>query len=187
MNLYGCPVKLMPRGEWLEAAFTRRSVAGTRLHGYRRFFQGHQAGEEAPRPFEAFLEPHQRRIRNQRKAQTLEAIGIALPPLDAPLLRRYFERYLSAGLLPSNVPKRDADAAENLTAADFERLLRQRSGVRVLRVLATQPLRFASVNDILNEISSVRLGARVGVRRNGASGSCSRRGYFLSPACRCMR
>ena len=165
MNLYGCPVKLMAQGEWLEAAFTRRSVAGTRLYGYRRFFQGYLAGEKAPRPFEAFLEPHQRRIGNRRSAQTLEAMGIAVPPLDAPLLRRYFERYRSAGLLPSNVPRRDAAVAETITAADFERLLRQRTGVRVLRVVAAQPLRFASVNGILNEISSVRLGARVGIRR----------------------
>ncbi len=165
MNLYGCPVKLMPQHEWLAAAFTHRSVAGTRLYGYRRFFLGYRAGENTPRPFEAFLEPHQRRITNHRSAQALEAIGIAVPPLDAPLLRRYFECYRSAGLLPSNVPQSDAAVAETLTAADFERLLRQRTGVRVLRVVAALPMRFASVNGILNEISSVRLGARVGIRR----------------------
>jgi thioester reductase-like protein len=165
MNLYGCPVKLMPQREWLDAAFTRRSVAGTRLYGYRRFFQGYQAGETTPRPFEAFLEPHQRRIGNHRTAQALEAIGIAVPPLDAPLLHRYFERYRSAGLLPSSIPRRDAAPAEMITAADFERLLRDRTGVRALRVAAAPPLRFASVNGILNEISSVRLGARVGIRR----------------------
>ncbi len=169
MNLYGCPVKLMPQREWLAAAFTRRAVAGTRLYGYRRFFQGYRAGENTPRPFEAFLEPHQRRVVNRRTAQALEAMGIAVPPLDAPLLRRYFERYRSAGLLPSNGAQHDAASAETIAAADFERLLRQRTGVRVLRVVAALPLRFASVNGILNEISSVRLGARVGIRRYALS------------------
>ena len=165
MNLYGCPVKLLPRDDWLEASFTHRAVAGTRLYGYRRFFQGYRAGETTPRPFEAFLEPHQRRIVNRRTAQALAAIGVALPPLDAPLLRRYFEHYRSAGLLPQGTSQRDTAPAETLGAADFERLLRQRTGVRVLRIVAAQPLRFASVNGILNEISSVRLGARVGIRR----------------------
>ena len=165
MNLYGCPVKLLPRDEWLEASFTHRAVAGTRLYGYRRFFQGYRAGETTPRPFEAFLEPHQRRIANRRTAQALATIGVALPPLDAPLLRRYFEHYRSAGLLPQGTPQRDTAPTETLVAADFERLLRQRTGVRVLRIVAAQPLRFASVNGILNEISSVRLGARVGIRR----------------------
>jgi thioester reductase-like protein len=165
MNLYGCPVKLLPRDDWLQAAFTHRAVAGTRLYGYRRFFQGYRAGENTPRPFEAFLEPHQRRIVSCRTARLLEAIGVAVPPLDAPLLRRYFERYRIAGLLPADTTRRDAAPTETLVAADFERLLRQRTGVRVLRIVAAQPLRFASVNGILNEISSVRLGARVGIRR----------------------
>ena len=165
MNLYGCPVKLMPQREWLEAAFTRRSVAGTRLFGYRRFFQGYQAGATTPRPFEAFLEPHQRRIDSRRTAQALETLGVAVPPLDAPLLHRYFERYRSAGLLPPQGASRPTAAAETIDAADFERLLRGRTGARVLQVVSAQPQRFASVNGILNEISSVRLGARVGIRR----------------------
>jgi hypothetical protein len=165
MNLYGCPVKLMPQRDWLEAAFTRRAVAGTRLYAYRRFFQGYPVGATTPRPFEAFLEPHQRRVGNRRTVEALEALGIALPPLDAPLLHRYFERYRSAGLLPSSVTSRPPVAAEPIDAADFETLLRDRSGARLLRVVTAQPRRFTAVNGILNEISSARLGARVGIRR----------------------
>jgi thioester reductase-like protein len=165
MNLYGYPVKLVPTREWLDSAFVRGSAAGTRLYGYRRFFQGTLTGDARPRPFEAYLEPHQRRIEHHRTQTLLEALGVATPPLDAPLLHRYFEHYRGAGLLPSSVLPGDASPAAAIAAADFEALLRRRTRVPALRVVEVRPLPFASANGILNEISSVRLGTRVGLQR----------------------
>jgi thioester reductase-like protein len=165
MNLYGCPVKLVPTREWLDGAFVRGGTAGTRLYGYRRFFQGYGAGTAAPRPFEAYLEAHQRRVDSARTRAVLAALGIAVPPLDAALLRRYFERYRSAGLLPAGVPQRAAEAAHPIALGELQALLRDRARVATLRVADVRPLPFASANGILNEISSVRLGAAVGLRR----------------------
>ncbi len=164
MNLYGYPVKLVPVREWLDRAFAR-GAAGTRLYGYRRFFQGGTAGDGRPRPFETYLEPHQRRVGSRRTHALLDALGVAIPPLDAPLLHRYFERYREAGLLPAGVAPGAASPDTAIAAADFEALLRRRTRVPDLRVVDARPLPFATANGILNEISSVRLGTRVGLRR----------------------
>jgi thioester reductase-like protein len=165
MNLYGCPVKLVPTREWLDGAFARGGTAGTRLYGYRRFFQGYAPGAATPRPFEAYLEPHQRRVENRRTRAALAALGVTLPPLDAALLHRYFERYRSAGLLPAGVPQRSTAATRPIAVGEFQALLRDRTRVARLRVADARPLPFASANGILNEISAVRLGASVGLRR----------------------
>jgi thioester reductase-like protein len=162
MNLRGYPVKLLPTAAWLDHAFARGHTAGTRLYGYRRFFQGYGEGQ---RPFEAYLEPEQRRVRAHHTRHVLDALGVATPPLDAALLHRYFERYRELGLLPSSSAHSGAGHDATMVASDFEALLRRRARANAIRVIAVRPAPFTSENGILNEISSVRLGARVGIRR----------------------
>jgi thioester reductase-like protein len=163
MNLYGYAVRLLPTHEWLDAAFVQGTAEGTRLYGYRRFFQG--VFGHSPRPFEAYLEPHQRRVRAERTQARLAALGIAMPPMDAPLLHRYFERYRRAGVLPGRTGARDAVRGDADALALFGTVLRRRSGLAGLRVVAAEPVPFASANGILNEIASARLGGSVGIQR----------------------
>jgi thioester reductase-like protein len=163
MHLYGRPMKLLSTPEWIDRAFTRGGAAGTRLRGYRRFFQGVGHTADTVRPFETYLAPQQRRIDSGRTADLLARLGLAIPPLDAPLLHRYFAHYGAAGLLPSNAayPREQ----EPMPAAAFTALLQRRWGLPELEVTSAQVQPFASVNGVLNEISSIRLGSHVGLAR----------------------
>ncbi len=165
LNLYGCPVKLVATSEWLDRAFVRGGTAGTRLYGYRRFFQGVTTGDETVRPFEAYLESNQRRVGSRRTHEVLGTLGISVPPLDASLLHRYFERYRGAGLLPWRRGSRDARPEAPSEAAELQTLLRRRTRVAGLRVVEAKREPFSSENGILNEICAAKLGARVGIRR----------------------
>lgn len=161
MNLYGCPVRLLAPAEWLELAFARRATARTRLFAYRRFFAGPAMGRVA-HPFEAFLAPQQQRVSAQRSAEVLAAMGVTMPPLDAALLHRYFERYREAGLLPA-APARTAAPAAGL--ADFESLLRRRFARAALRVSHAEPRPMAVANGLLHAFGAARLGGSVGLSR----------------------
>lgn len=172
MNLYGCPVRLMPTREWLDASFDGKAIAGSRLHGYRRFFQGRRA-ETTARPFEAYLEAQQRRVASHRTLMALGRLGLSVPPLDAPLMHRYFERYRNAGLLPPGITPAESVAA--MTTLDFEAMLRARTGDAAVRVVAATHLPFDSANGIINEISSARLGGNVGLRRHVLVVTCPER------------
>jgi len=165
MNLYGCPVKLVAAHDWLEHAFVRRGTAGTRLYAYRRFFQGLTTGDGTQRPFEAYLEPHQRRVASRRTHELLGGLGIAPPPLDGSLLHRYFESYRSAGLLKSRRAPRHSRARATIGATELQALLRRRTRVTGLRVVEAKPEPFSSENGILSEICAVKLGERVGIQR----------------------
>jgi thioester reductase-like protein len=165
MNLYGCPVKLVATHDWLERAFVRRGTAGTRLYAYRRFFQGVTTSERTQRPFEAYLEPNQRRVASRRTHELLGRLGIAPPPLDGPLLHRYFERYRCAGLLNLRRAPRHSRARAAIGATELQALLRRRTRVTGLRVVEAKAEPFSSENGILSEICAVRLGERVGIQR----------------------
>lgn len=163
MNLYGHPVRLEPEGEWIERAFVSRATSGTRLYGYRRFFQGHPS--VSTRPFECYLEQHQRRVDSSATMAVLDALGLAMPPLDAALMHRYFERYRHAGMLPLSTKRVESAPSQFISTSDFETLLRQRSKRRALRVVGVEPLAFAPANGVLNDVSSARVGMHVGIRR----------------------
>jgi len=161
MHLYGHPMKLLSTREWIDRAFTRGGADGTRLRGYRRFFQG--VGHDATRPFETYLAPQQRRIDSARTADLLARLRLAIPPLDAPLLHRYFSHYGAAGLLPAKTAR--AAAPKPMSAAAFTALLQRRWREPELEVTSAQLQPFASTNGVLNEISSIRLGGHVGLAR----------------------
>jgi hypothetical protein len=158
-------VKLVATHDWLEHAFVRRGTAGTRLYAYRRFFQGITTGDRTRRPFETYLEPSQRRVGSRRTHELLGRLGIALPPLDGPLLHRYFERYRCAGLLNSRRAPRRSRSRAAIGAIELQTLLRRRTHVTQLRVVEAKPEPFSSENGILSEICAVRLGERVGIHR----------------------
>ncbi len=161
MNLYGCPVRLLPQAEWLQRAFTERATEGTRLFAYRRFFAGPALGR-LRHPFEAYLAPQQQRVCSARSAQWLAEQGIAMPPLDAGLLHRYFEHYRLAGLLPA-APQRELALAAG--RPHFEAVLRRRTRRAGLRVLDARSLPLAAANGLLHAFGAARLGEGVGLSR----------------------
>jgi len=163
MHLYGQPMKLVSTREWIDRAFTRGGADHTRLRGYRRFFQGMGPDTLAMRPFETYLAPQQLRIDGSRTTGLLERLGLTIPPLDAPLLQRYFAHYGTAGLFQCNAGRAPTQAP--MSAAAFTFLLRRRWRRPALEVTSAMLEPFASANGVLNEISSIRLGGHVGLTR----------------------
>jgi len=166
MNLSGYPVRLLETPEWLTHTFVSGRASQTRLHGYRRFFQG--SGEAGTlRPFEVYLEHTRSRIVREESRAFLGHLGLAMPPMDTPLLRRYFDHYQEAGLLGA-APSRSVHAHKDLpaTALAIEHMLRGHWRMPRLEVLGFRALPFDPANGILNEIASARLGSRIGMRRH---------------------
>ncbi|MBE0619923.1 MAG: thioester reductase domain-containing protein [Burkholderiales bacterium] len=165
MNLSGYPLRLLGTREWLDHTFVSGHAAGTRLHGYRRFFQG--SGESGKlRPFEVYLEPGQRRISSDDSRAFLAGLRLSMPPLDAALLHRYFDHYEDTGLLGTTTRRaRRVTGDLPATARAIEDMLRSRWRVPTLEVVGFCALPFDPANGVLNEIASARLGSSIGMRR----------------------
>lgn len=174
MNLYGYPIELVTHAEWLHRCFDRPN-ANCSLFGYRRFFGAASARRTGPAPYESFLEYRQGRVQNACTQKAVWRLGLETPALDAGLLERYLEHYLSAGLLPR--AKRARKSQQRNEAAGT---LRQVMGAwleshgRTLHDV--RELTMPAHNGIFNEVASARAGNTIGIRRFNARLVDERRG-----------
>ena len=163
MNLYGYPISLEPERDWIAANFDRGGIRD-RLFGYRRFFLGRPGGGGAEAPYRAFLAPSQERVDSAATGQLLDGLGLVIPPLDSALLHNYFTHYAATGLVPQSrhTSTTPPDTTGHLDL--LEQALRTGFARRGLDMLGLEDRPFRSSNSILNEISTIRLGSRVGMR-----------------------
>ena len=157
MNLYGYQVRLVPHAQWLARAF-ERADGSSRLFNYRRFFSS--ASHSLP-PYETYLGEAQRRLQCVYTRNTLRSLNITIPPLSVDLIERYFEHYVSAGLLPDRYPHRPRTPGAEWGCSTIGQMLTTRER----RVIGTRERPFSSDHGIFNEISSVRVGGAIGMRR----------------------
>jgi len=162
MNLYGYPISLEPEGDWIAANFDRDGVRD-RLFGYRRFFRGPPGGSGVEAPYRAYLAPAQERVDSAITRRLLDGLGLAIPPLDSALLHNYFTHYAAAGMVPRTGRRVAAPGADD-HANPLEQALRSRLDACDLDLIRLEERPFRSSNSILNEISTIRLGSRVGMR-----------------------
>jgi len=164
MNLYGYPIRLEPEDAWVARNFDRAGRRD-RLFGYRRFFRGMPGSPAAAAPYRSYLAAAQERVDGTRTRRRLDELGLCVPHLDSALLHNYFTHYVSTGVLPRSSrtvvappgPERHRDLVEELLRGHVAA-----SGAELVSVVERP---FGSSNSILNEISSIRLGSRVGMHR----------------------
>ncbi len=164
MNLYGYSIRLEQEEAWVSENFDRAGRRD-RLFGYRRFFRGAPGSPVKDAPYRAYLAPAQARVGGERSQRLLEELGLRVPHLDSALLHNYFTHYASTGVLP-----RSSRAVEALPAPERHRelvqeLLRAHLAAAGTQLVTVEERPFRSSNSILNEISSIRLGSRVGMHR----------------------
>jgi len=163
MNLYGYPIRLEPESAWITANFRRAGIRD-RLSAYRRFFQGLPGKADAQAPYRSYLAPAQERIDSRATLHVLDELRLTTPPLDSALLHSYFTHYASAGLVPRSRRTAVRSLARDEHVDLLEATLRNRFERRGIELIAFEPRPFRASNSILNEISSIRLGSRVGLR-----------------------
>ncbi len=163
MNLYGYPIELTSHARWLHRCFDR-TTANHSLFGYRRFFGAASARRSGPAPYESFLVFRQDRVQNAVTQETVAALDLRVPALDAGLLECYLEHYQSTGLLPRakrvRRNQRVNEPAKTLQAVMGPWL---RSNDASLRDVSEVSM--SSHNGIFNEVASARAGSKVGIRR----------------------
>lgn len=162
MNLYGYPISLEPEHDWIAANF-ERGATRDRLFGYRRFFRGHPGNGGRQAPYRSYLAPAQKRVDNALTLRVLDDLGLQIPPLDSALLHNYFTHYAATGMVPRSRKAATAAGDADGHLGRIEQSLRSRFAERDLELVALEPRPFRSSNSILNEISSIRLGSRVGM------------------------
>jgi thioester reductase-like protein len=168
LNLFGYPMKLLPTARWLARTFGGSRESAGVLSSYRRFFLGEAGRWPRTPPYEVYLAPAQAAISCDATREALRELGIAEPPLDTPLLRRYVEHYARTGAVPPHRWKPGADASAD-PEAGLQRSIA--SGLSVPhRAVAASDLRwerlpFDASAGILNDVAAIRAGNHIGMRR----------------------
>ena len=163
MNLYGYPISLESERDWIAANFDSGGIRD-RLFGYRRFFLGLPGGSGAEAPYRAYLAPSQERVDGAATGHLLDQLGLVIPHLDSALLHNYFTHYAATGLLPQSGRACTTPADTTGHPGLLEQALRAGFAQRGLDLLGLEDRPFRASNSILNEISTIRLGSRVGMR-----------------------
>ena len=168
LNLYGYPIQLLPTEDWIAASFSETSDFNNPIYPLRRFFT--QANALRMRPFEAYLADDQRKISSEKTRNTLP--HLPAPDLDSGLLHLYLGYYQTIQKLPPVLRKSNTPAAAfhpNVVVVQLGSLLQRHFSDPQLSVHTIEEQAFGSANGILNEISSVRLGTKIGIRRYNLS------------------
>ena len=168
LNLFGYPLELTPMPRWLERTFGGPRARADALSSYRGFFLGRDSATAAPPPYEVYLAAAQAAISCEATREALRELGIAEPPLDTMLLRRYVEDYARTGALPPHrwavqaSPAAGPDAG--LQRAIAMGLSRSRHPVAASE-LRWERLPFDPSGGILNDVAAIRVGHDFGMRR----------------------
>jgi len=163
MNLYGYKVCLMPLPDWSRIVF-RHGAPSARLRRFRQFFSSPRRDASKSAPYEAYLAPEQRRIDSVRSHRELSRLGMRPPPLDSGLLARYIDHYVAEGLV-RKVGRRFRRASHAAQACELlERAMQPWLSERGLGMVAIAERPLHDSDGIMNELSAVRGGGRVGIK-----------------------
>lgn len=168
LNLFGYPLKLLPTARWLERTFGGSRENAGALSSYRRFFLGQSGRRVETPPYEVYLAPAQATISCDATREALRELGIAEPPLDTSLLRRYVEDYARTGALPPHRWKAGPAASADPDAG-LQRAIALGLSVPHRAVAASdlrwERLPFDASAGILNDVAAIRAGNDIGMRR----------------------
>lgn len=163
LRLNDYDVRLVPLDEWLEMVGDDQGNRAPDLHVLHPFFLARPPLMGGRSLTELYLEPKRRCIRSVTSRSYFDAIGIAIPRLDAHLLNRYLVRYRQLGFLPEQqaVLKAKANTPLHLTVS---RGLKDALDAPALELSEFQssPL---SGSGILSELSTVSSGGNSGLWR----------------------
>lgn len=166
LNLFGYRLPLLDLDDWLErlAMTTRHSCR--ELFALRPFFLSRPTSLKGRRLPELYLEPTRQRIRSNHSHRVIASHGLQLPAIDAPLLGKYFSRFLDSGFIPVvPEPMLRVQPAFEVACDYLEELLRQEFSDIGLCVLSRSSTRIGT-NSIINELCSARGGREVGIWRH---------------------
>lgn len=161
LNIFGYRVELLPKPDWIERCFGPQADRDSMLYGYRLFFRGMAMSADGQRPFEAYLSAAQDAVSCENTLRVLETHGVAEPPMDAGLLRRYVDYFARTGILPYRYGNADSGHATPSEELKLQVIQRTEQAPDA----QWEELPFDASNGILNEIASIRGGACVGMRR----------------------
>lgn len=165
MNLYGYPVTLLPYRAWLAQLRTSASRPAHPLYRLRSFFLARSPTAGNLTLPELYEDRHRNQVSSQLSQQLLSQEALDCPPLDAPLLERYFADYIRCGALPE-IPNRTTQAGDIHARPDaifFQRVLRSYLADDSLRVASADALTDAHTESITTELASWRSARYVGL------------------------
>jgi thioester reductase-like protein len=168
MRLYGYPLTLLPYRAWLERL--RRDLASARATGARHPLQPLEPLLfDAPEGTRGLTIPELYEDSRRAKAErirTARALGDdrPCPDLDASLLERYFQTFISAGHLPAPDDDQPRTSTSRVTfdADFFSRALSQQPGVAVRDAILVES---GSPDSIVGELTAWRSAQRTGLFR----------------------
>ena len=158
LDLYGYRIELLPYGVWLarlQEALERDSEQP--LQKLRGFFATRAEGAYLP---ELFTEERRKRAENSATQRSLDAAGIACPPLDTGLLERLTDRLVAGGFWPP--PRRSASEISPLPPIELDTEL----FARVFpRLESAEEIERGARHSILTELTSWANRRRYGLFR----------------------
>lgn len=161
--LNGYAVSLVPLDEWLVMVGDERGNRAPDLHVLHPFFLARPPLMGGCSLTELYLEPKRRNIRSATSRSRFDALGIAIPRLDAHLLNRYLTRYRQLGFLPGQLA-----VLEKKAGASLHEMVSKGLGV-ALDAPALELTEFHSFplsgSGILSELSTVISGGTSGLWR----------------------
>lgn len=164
LNLFGYSVNLVSLDIWLEQLEAMPRQICPEFYMLRSFFLARPAMLEGRRQPELYLESTRKHINSKNSNQWLTDNNLTLPPVNAPLLSRYFDSYVAKGYLPSIANKNVVQNTDDLDASFIELSLRQAYADSSIKVLNYSIISI-SHGSIINELCAARTGAMVGVWR----------------------
>jgi thioester reductase-like protein len=166
MRLSGYPLRLVPYRDWLRQLERTAGEPDHPLHPLLGFFQTRVGGHTLP---ETYLGRRRTGVCAARTRQTLAALGVTCPGLDARWLERFFGSLTERGVVPPRDGARPAANDTSMSSAAWDEalvpLLRRHFADPNLAVRPAAPAERLSDGSILTELISWRCGSAVGVFR----------------------
>ena len=166
LNLFGYRLPLLDLDDWLgQLAVTTRHDC-RELFALRPFFLSRPANLHGRRLPELYLESTRQRIHSAHSHKVIASHGLQLPAIDAPLLGKYFRKFLDSGFMPAVAePMLHIQPAFDVSCDYLQGLLQRQFNDSSLRLLDRSSIRIGT-NSIINELSSARGGREVGIWRH---------------------
>jgi thioester reductase-like protein len=162
LNLIGYRVRLVPLDIWLQQVEAMPREQCSEFYLLRSFFLSRPPMLAGRCQMEIYLEDMRRNIHSDASNRWIAESGLALPPLDARMISRYFNAYVETGFLPAMAQPPTVQQACGPDRAFIELAMRLRHSDPCLHIIhhTATPLGQGS---IINELCSLRTGAAVGL------------------------
>lgn len=164
LNLSGYPVKLVPLEEWLNNVESMPRGLCPEFYLLRSFFLARPTILQGKCQLELYLEHNRRNINSNISNRWIEENGLTPPPLNAPLISRYFNSYVNTGYLPAVTNQQKGQYKNELDYNFIEHSLRKFHADKDISIIdfITEPI---GNNSIINELCAAHTGANIGLWR----------------------